>query len=286
MPDQLKTALCIDPSARILIVDATDVAERARLQHQLSGAMVKYNAEAMVASVLLSNQIKGEERMSVQIRTEDPFIAFTCDVTARGEIRARIRPIHKNIASPLTGVLMTMKHNAQRELYRGVTEITEQSIAEALQIHLSNSSQIPAFLHIDIECTNSKVHRAIGVLVEYLPLAAVTSDTDKATFEEVFSPLSQQTMETLSEELLQQKLCGKNLEVVNETPLRWWCTCSQQKTEQILSSLGTTELRSLIEEQGIAHVTCRFCNEEYNVSTERLEQLIELIETGDTSTLY
>ena len=50
MPDQLKTALCIEPSARILIVDATEVAERARVQHQLSGAMVKYNAEAMVAS--------------------------------------------------------------------------------------------------------------------------------------------------------------------------------------------------------------------------------------------
>ena len=75
---------------RILIVDATEVAERARAQHQLSGAMVKYNAEAMVASVLLSNQIKGEERMSVQIRTEDPFIAFTCDVTAQGEIRAQV----------------------------------------------------------------------------------------------------------------------------------------------------------------------------------------------------
>lgn len=284
MPDQLKIALCVEPSARILIVDATFVAERARVQHQLTGAMVKYNAQAMIASVLLSNQIKGEERMSVQIQTEDPFIAFTCDVTSQGQIRARIRPIHKNLFSPLTGVLMTMKHNAQRELYRGVTEITEQSIAEALQLHLSNSSQIPAFLHIDVDSDHSKVHRALGVLVEHLPLGAITSEADKAHFEEVYSGLSQQSMKTLSEQLDRQQLCGKTIEVVNETPLVWWCTCSQQRTEQILCSLGVSELHSLIEEQGGAQVTCRFCNEEYNVSAKRLEQLIKIIESDETGT--
>ena len=88
------------------------------------------------------------------------------------------------------------------------------------------------------------------MLVEYLPLAAITSETEKATFNEAFSALSQQSVEDLSRELAQQKLCGIKLEMVNETPLCWWCTCSQQKTEQILCSLGIVELRSLLAEQG------------------------------------
>ena len=63
--------------------------------------------------------------------------------------------------------------------------------------------------------------------------------------------------------------------LLEETPLTLRCDCSRARIEQVLLSMGEGELRSLIEEQGGAEVSCHFCRSQYRFDAGELEALIE-----------
>ena len=92
----------------------------------------------------------------------------------------------------------------------------------------------------------------------------------------------QQLLELSDEQLISsiynRTLCDFDLFPLETTPLKWECRCSQERIERMLCSLGTAELRSMIEEQGGASITCDFCNAKYHCSAEKLQILIQFLE--------
>ena len=57
--------------------------------------------------------------------------------------------------------------------------------------------------------------------------------------------------------------------------MEYRCYCSRERVTQALVSMGPDELRSLIEEQGKAELTCQFCDAVYEFSREELEELLK-----------
>ena len=53
------------------------------------------------------------------------------------------------------------------------------------------------------------------------------------------------------------------------------CTCSKERMEKALISIGKDELQSLIDEQGEAELTCQFCDNKYLFNEKELEDLLE-----------
>ena len=59
-----------------------------------------------------------------------------------------------------------------------------------------------------------------------------------------------------------------------ETPdFQWQCDCSEAKLEQVLISLGSSELDAMIEEDGQAEMTCQFCEKTYHFDKKHLQRL-------------
>ena len=56
--------------------------------------------------------------------------------------------------------------------------------------------------------------------------------------------------------------------------MEYRCYCSRERVTRALISMGREELRSLIEEQGRAELTCQFCDKVYDYSREELEELL------------
>lgn len=216
----------------MLHADVTDVAAETIRRHGLSGRAAELVTEGLVASVLLSAHIKGEERMMVQVQAEKPRFAFTAEVRSDGSLRARLTPSRVG-EGPIEGTLVAIKHDASRELYRGVARL-EGTFGESLQHYLLQSQQ-----------TEGQVHIAgpIGRLVERLPEGP-----------------------PLSEEL-------RDLVELEEIPLVFRCTCSLERVEGTLRALGSEDLRALAQEEGQGEVTCHFCNETYVVPESRLLEL-------------
>ena len=60
-------------------------------------------------------------------------------------------------------------------------------------------------------------------------------------------------------------------------PITWHCTCSQERVEATLCSLGEVELRAMADEDDGATVNCHFCCDSYTVDADRLRSLADQV---------
>ena len=77
------------------------------------------------------------------------------------------------------------------------------------------------------------------------------------------------------EEMLRQVLSDFELEILERASIEYRCDCSRDRMERALISLGPEELRAIIDEQGGAELTCRFCDNVQTFTKAELETLLE-----------
>ena len=55
--------------------------------------------------------------------------------------------------------------------------------------------------------------------------------------------------------------------------LRFKCSCSQQKVEDMISGLGRDEAEATMKEQGSIEIDCDFCNRHFSIDTVDLARI-------------
>ena len=78
-------------AVRFLAVDVTPLVPAMRAAHHLGLEAACLAAEGLVATALLGGQIKGDERLTLQLQGESPQCAFVGEVDATGAVRACVR---------------------------------------------------------------------------------------------------------------------------------------------------------------------------------------------------
>ena len=76
------------------------------------------------------------------------------------------------------------------------------------------------------------------------------------------------------EAMLRMLLSDFEVEILEKEPIEYRCDCSRERMERALISLGPEELRALIDEQGDAELSCRFCDQKQHFSREELEEML------------
>ena len=76
-------------------------------------------------------------------------------------------------------------------------------------------------------------------------------------------------------ELIHSVLEEFELEVLETTPVEYRCYCSRDRVTRALISMGREEMKSLIEEQGCADLTCQFCDRIYHYDRTELEEILK-----------
>ena len=271
--DHFERGLTVDFAVRYIMVDCTSIAQKAQQRHNLTGAGPKLCAEGILASYLLASQIKGEEKLTIQILSQTPKLSFTADINANGELRAKLTPSAYPVATAeLDGVLVVIKHNKHKELYRGVTNIECCNIAQALHHNLTQSAQVDPIVKFFVSQEADTVQRAVGLILERLP---PTEDLPFLNTEEFFAKYEDLTAQEVWEGLAKRKLRNALLHDLSSKPISWKCRCSRAKVKSMLFSLGRKELEEIQSEIGYAEVTCHFCNEQVLIETDELQELID-----------
>jgi molecular chaperone Hsp33 len=73
-------------------------------------------------------------------------------------------------------------------------------------------------------------------------------------------------------------------DVIQKQDLAYRCTCSKERVEHALITLGYKEVKSLLEEHGGADVKCEFCLEMYHITRDDLESILN--DLSDTRVLH
>ena len=174
------------------------------------------------------------------------------------------------------GTLTVIRDLNMKEPYVGSVGLMGGEIAEDLAAYFVESEQIPSACGLGVLVDRDQSVRAAGgYLVQLLPGAG--EDT-VARVEGGLMAAGAVTalLERYPEpaDLLRAALPEFELQILEERPVEYRCTCSRKRMERALISMGATELRSLIDDQGGAELTCRFCDSVQIFTKAELETLL------------
>lgn len=289
MSDQLIRAISQDGLIKVSAVSTRDLTERARQIHKTLPAATAALGRLLAAASMMGNALKEEAAsLTLQIKGGGPLGTLLAVSDPEGNVRGTVE--HPAVDLPLRedgkldvgaavgnrGTLTVIRDLKMKEPYVGSVGLLWGEIAEDVALYFVESEQIPTACGLGVLVDrNQSVLSAGGYLVQLLPGAEEeTAERLEAALRSARPVTELLKADPDPEALLRAALPGLALEVLEKRPIAYRCDCSRERMERALVSLGREELRSMINEQGGAELTCRFCDNVQHFSREELEALL------------
>ncbi|KPB03512.1 Hsp33 family molecular chaperone HslO [Bacillus sp. CHD6a] len=291
MSDYLVKALAFEGQVRAYGIRTTETVGEAQQRHQTWPTASAALGRAMTASVMMGAMLKGENKLTVKIDGGGPIGVILVDSNAKGQVRGYVTnpQTHFDLnqhgkldvarAVGTNGTLSVVKDLGLREHFSGQTELISGELGEDFTYYLVSSEQVPSAVGVGVLVNpDNTILASGGFIIQLLP---GTSEETITLIEEKINnmtPVSKLIERGLTpEELLTDILGEENVKFLETMPIEFKCTCSKERFEQAIISLGEKEITEIIEEDGQAETHCHFCNAKYLFSKEELEAMREQV---------
>jgi molecular chaperone Hsp33 len=230
--------------------------------------------------------LKEDETLSLQLLGNGPLRGIFVDANARGETRGFVYqprahlPIRggKLDVGGVVGAGTLTVIRAQRwskEPYRSITPLISGEIGADVAHYLLNSEQVPSAVSLGVFVEpDETVVAAGGFIAQLMPGASEDAITQLEQNVARAKPVSQLVREGASpQEIITHVLDGFDVAFLEESTARFSCRCNRERVLSTLVAMGQREMQDLLAEEGRAVVTCEFCNEQYVIDREEIENL-------------
>ena len=290
MGDQLVRAITKDGMVKAVAVSTRELTERARQIHRTLPTATAALGRTLAAASMMGNALKGDgASLTLRVQGGGPLGILLAVSDNQGNVRGTVDnpavdvPLRSDgkldvgAAVGSQGTLTVIRDLHMKDPYVGSVGLLGGEIAEDLAAYFVESEQIPTACGLGVLVDRDQsVLAAGGYIVQLLPGAG----------EDVITKVEGGVMAAGSvtgllsggagpEEMLRQVLSDFELEILERASIEYRCDCSRDRMERALISLGPEELRAIIDEQGGAELTCRFCDNVQTFTKAELETLLE-----------
>ena len=290
MSDRIVRAITKDGMVKAAAVSTRALTERARQIHKTLPVVTAALGRSLAAVSMMGNALK-EDGASVTLRIQGggPLGNVLAVSDNQGNVRGTVgnpaldlplRPDGKldvGGAVGCNGTLTVIRDLHMKEPYIGSVALLGGEIAEDLAAYVVESEQIPTACGLGVLVDRDQsVLAAGGYLIQLLPGAK--EDTIARVEGGVLAagPVTGLLAEDADPaSLLRRVLSDFQLEILEESPIAYRCDCSRERMERALISLGPEELQTMLDEQGQAELTCRFCDNIQVFTRRDLEALLK-----------
>ena len=296
MSDQLVRAISGDGMVKAVAVSTRGITERARQIHKTLPVATAALGRTLAACSMMGNALKGDgASLTLQIKGGGPLGTILAVSDNAGNVRGTVDnpqvdlPLRSDgkldvgAAVGCDGTLTVIRDLNMREPYVGSVNLLGGEIAEDLAAYFVESEQIPTACGLGVLVDRDQsVLCAGGYLIQLLPGAGEDVITKvEGGILAAGQVTALLTAEDDAESLLRRVLPDFELEILEKTPIEYKCFCSRERMERALISLGPQELRAIIDEQGEATLTCRFCDSVQHFSRGELEEMLAGMQKKD-----
>ena len=271
---------------RASVAITTGVVEEAVERHQLSPLAAAALGRVMTGGLLLANDFKNHEAISIKFKGDGPIGGIYIDAYDTNKVRGYVD--HPEIMLPLKngkldvgsavgqGDLIVTRFSHLKTPYTSQSEIISGEIAEDLAFYLFMSEQTGSTISLGVMVEpEGRIRSAGGFFVQALP--DVEDDALAIVEENIASigPITAYLEEhPQGEGLIEKIFAGLPFKVLTEDEVQYQCTCSQNKMEAALLSLPESDRIELLKDNS-TEMVCHYCSNHYVWQKSDLEKLFE-----------
>ncbi len=287
-----KIIRCITSDGAIMAsaIDASDIVFTAKKLHNLSRSATAALGRLLCATSMMGNMLKQKNAfINLRVLGDGEMGAVVAVGDSRGNVRGYVEnpdcPTEYynsgkiNVAKAVgkNGTLSVMRDYGTGDPYIGQVELCSGEIAEDITNYFATSEQIPTVcaLGVLINKEDGEVLLAGGLLIQLLPGAydeAIDRLEENVKNLEPVTTMLAKGMSIL--DICKTALQGFEVEVLDENPVNYVCSCSREKLERYFMTMSYEEIRTLPDESGKTEAVCQFCNKRYAFTRDDLERLI------------
>ena len=287
-----KIIRCITSDGAIMAsaIDASDIVFTAKKLHNLSRSATAALGRLLCATSMMGNMLKQKNAfINLRVLGDGEMGAVVAVGDSRGNVRGYVEnpdcPTEHynsgkiNVAKAVgrNGTLSVMRDYGTGDPYIGQVELCSGEIAEDITNYFATSEQIPTVcaLGVLINKEDGEVLLAGGLLIQLLPGAydeAIDRLEENVKNLEPVTTMLAKEMSIL--DICKTALQGFEVEVLDENPVNYVCSCSREKLERYFMTMSDEEIRTLPDESGKTEAVCQFCNKRYAFTRDDLERLI------------
>jgi molecular chaperone Hsp33 len=286
--DYLVRTITKDGSVRALACVTTHLVNEAHLRHGTYPTASAALGRALTGGALMGALLKNGQRVALKFEGNGPLQKIVVEAESNGLVRGyvgvpavnlppRNRKLDVSGALGKAGLLTVTKDLRMKEPYMGIVQLYSGEIAEDLAFYLVESEQIPSAVGLGVFVEpDGEVTAAGGFLIQSLPPANENLIDKLAGHIKKLPPITELVRSGKTpEDLLGLIFTDIPVTILEKYALAFRCSCSRERVEKALISLGWQELAALLEQQEETVVTCEFCHENYGFSRENLARLVE-----------
>ena len=251
--------------------------------------------EALVAISLLADSLKFDGSLVLQIHGTAPVSMLVVQATSDGSIRGLANwqgeissnASFKELFQPVddkngnsrqgTMAISVEPSSTQGERYQSLVSLEGDSLAECFTQYFAQSEQLNTRLWLAVDDKT-----AAGLMLQSLPAEEVQTQSDGWNHASILADTikDEELLELPAQELLHRLYHEEDLRIYDAKSIRFECTCSQEKIEHTVRSIGEEEANSIIAEQGSVTVDCDFCNTNYVLDSVDVTRLFSVADVN------
>ena len=289
MMSRLIRAISENGGVLFCAVDSTDIVREAERIHKTSAVTSAALGRLLTAASMMGVMLKSEkDSLTLRIKGGGPSGTVLAVSDGAGNVRGCVeQPVVElppradgkldvGGAVGRDGTLSVVKDLGMKEPYVGQTILVSGEIAEDLTYYYATSEQTPSSVALGVLMNkDNTVRQAGGFIIQLLPGASDDMiDRLEEKLKEI-KPVTALLDEGKTPEQILDHILGEfGLEILDKTPVNFYCNCDKKRVEKALISIGKKELQDMIDEGKEIEVNCHFCNRNYAFSVEELKEML------------
>lgn len=284
--DRLIKGIEAEGRFKISVVKTTDVVQTAKKNHNLSILNTVLLGRALTASMLMASELKGEERIKLQLEGNGPVGLINTEANRVGEIRGYVQnpgaeldykdssmTIGDGIGLGLLTVSKILYNEAEPRT--STIEIINGDITSDIAHFLAQSEQILSAVLLDVSLKdNGDVSQAGGVLIQRLP-GATEDVMEKLQDRLIDLPQISKLLEdgNYIDQIMKRASEPFQVKELDRQPVHFFCRCTSDRFKDALSLLKLNDLKEMKDDD--QEMICHFCGTRHTVTKEEIRKIIK-----------